>query len=362
MSLGLARSRKENFTDTPKVSFPDSSTSDGEHHPVSSESAAEPSLDSILDRIMKARRNDLKKRRIRYDRQKLPLRPPVRNYRPFQFALGGYFLLCVLLGGLELRRRHHGFTFPFSRNKERKQYLGNSLVGADDWLLGLFGNQSGYFVDVGAFQMLGFSNTRKLEAKGWKGVCADPMMRDVANRQCGYMPRPITGRNDEIITAPKGTEKCQGHFNTTDNYRDTCARERVTSVSISDFLAFVDAPQVIDYLSVSARGFGPSILEGFPWDRYCVRYWTFEVKHKDFVLPSVEEIDETDFDYSSVFAADENEVKTIRSSLGKHRCRSTSKGADVWAACLCPGDVLSPSPQQQSNITVHDSPAAMTTD
>lgn len=196
----------------------------------------------------------------------------------------------------------------------------HSPMGFDQWVLDLIPDRPGYFVDIGAFPESGFSNSRALEQHGWKGICADPIPRVFELRTCGYVPRPIGAETGDTAPPPAKTDCGEGGHNLSGSYNQNCSASRVMTMGIEELLSRAEAPPNIDYISVAARATGVPILDGFPWDRFCVHYWTFE-------------LDETYF---------EKEAEEINIRLAPHVCRTQSDGPYLWAACFCHEVAASP--------------------
>jgi len=138
-----------------------------------------------------------------------------------------------------------------------------SPSGADLWILEQNAGRAGYFIDIGAAHHADLSNTRLLEERGWSGVCVDPDARPYEARECGWVTRPIGAKGGERVDVPM----CKNQ---------SCPESKVTTIGIDNLLTLLEAPPVIDYVSIAARSRGLDMLEGFPWDRHCVRYWTVE--------------------------------------------------------------------------------------
>mmetsp|Transcript_55729 Transcript_55729/g.161438 ORF Transcript_55729/g.161438 Transcript_55729/m.161438 type:complete len:401 (+) Transcript_55729:59-1261(+) len=183
-----------------------------------------------------------------------------------------------------------------------------SVTGADDWVTHRLGGAPGFFLDIGAFGPHGFSNTRNLELKGWRGLCADPIPRETyRHRSCGFVPRPIANASG-WLRLPDG---CAEPDLVDGGFLDVCTRAQATTLSVRELLYIADAPSVLDYVSISVRGVGMSILEGFPWDAHCARLWTVEV---DRGRPA-------------------RELQLLRAK----GCTSALKGAELFAECGCSG-------------------------
>jgi len=222
--------------------------------------------------------------------------------------------------------------------------MGYNLLGIDEWVMEMTPGRTGYYIDIGAFPTSSFSNTRLLEDNGWEGLCADPMPRGFEKRNCGYIPRPISASTGETMEAPAGHDCPQGVFNVTGSFHEPCSKDRITSLGVSHMMQLADSPEVIDFVSVSSRNSGLAILNGFPWEAHCVRYWLFELPRSvssganvsfNYDTVTVEELEASGLALSTPDAKAESEMKSV---LESHRCRTATKMLDLWAACLCAGD------------------------
>ncbi|CAK0862210.1 unnamed protein product [Prorocentrum cordatum] len=178
-----------------------------------------------------------------------------------------------------------------------------SPSGADLWVLEQSAGSAGYFIDIGATHHAGLSNTRLLEQRGWSGVCVDPDTRPYEERGCGWVSRPIGSKGGELVDLPACGKNAS-----------SCPEGKATTIGIDDLLTLVEAPPVIDYVSISARSRGLDMLEGFPWDRHCARHWTVE------------------------HAGEPSQMTGLWSKFGAQGCRMAIGVADFWAACGCGGE------------------------
>jgi len=209
-------------------------------------------------------------------------------------------LLGALLGTSALR------ALRFVLQERHLQPARFSRTGSDFWALDALPDTPGYFVDIGAFGAHGFSNTRNLERRGWSGICADPMPRGFEERTCGTVPRPIGARSGMRLPPSEGCEKPEAS-------QLNCTLSQLTTVGLADLLAMVEAPSTIDLVSISARGTGAEVLDGFPWESYCGRLWTVELGDED-------------------ATAQGGKTKALLTSRG---CHAIVQGADLWAVCSC---------------------------
>lgn len=154
-----------------------------------------------------------------------------------------------------------------------------------EWALSLFGRR-GFFVEAGAHDGIGDSNTYALEQAGWAGICVEPSSAFFGlqrSRKCKVDDRCLWGADGEIVTfvevAGNGVElsgiaACFG-----DQY-DRLAlphREvRKPTVTLTTLLEQHGAPPVIEYLSLDTEGSELNILSAHDWSRYRFRALTVE--------------------------------------------------------------------------------------
>lgn len=178
-----------------------------------------------------------------------------------------------------------------------------SMSGADIWVLREFPGKPGYFIDIGAFgssRWPGNSNSRLLEERGWQGVCVDPVPTGFEDRECGTVPRPIAAKTGDIVSFSGCSD-------------GSCSESKTSALGISYLLYLIEAPKVIDYLSISARKAALPILKNFPWSNHCVKAWTIEHENQDEVTTA---------------------IKVILAGQG---CSLAQNTFDIFARCDCAG-------------------------
>mmetsp|Transcript_19684 Transcript_19684/g.42784 ORF Transcript_19684/g.42784 Transcript_19684/m.42784 type:complete len:219 (+) Transcript_19684:173-829(+) len=162
-------------------------------------------------------------------------------------------------------------------------HVGCSQLGADDFVLGLFEGQPGYFVDVGAADGLKLSNTYKLEQQGWTGVALDPLLKNFEGRKCIALKCAVYGTaNEEVeFVICSGDENLSGVARDLGCYRDQVLQHsqviRLRTRLLADILDEIKAPGCIQYLSLDTEGSELNILSTFPFNRYC--FGVISVEH-----------------------------------------------------------------------------------
>jgi FkbM family methyltransferase len=147
--------------------------------------------------------------------------------------------------------------------------------------------RGGYFVEFGAADGVGLSNTLLLERSfGWNGIVAEPArawheeLRK--NRQCIVDTRCVWEQSGQQLTFIEPADAFYGTISGYADLDDNQLERRdsvsypVETVSLNDLLEEHSAPSKIDYLSVDTEGTEFEILSTFDFDRYDVRVITVE--------------------------------------------------------------------------------------
>ncbi len=166
-----------------------------------------------------------------------------------------------------------------------KHSLTVSQAGQDYWVFGEAFNEKrgGYFLDIGAHDGIGYSNTFLLESRyKWSGICVE------AN--------PVTfGKlkiNRNAVSLNVCLDQSEGEVNfvlgdvmggivgqDVDNKEsDTKANKviKLKTLSLNRLLEDQHAPNIIDYLSIDIEGAEERVLAGFDFHKYTFRCITIE--------------------------------------------------------------------------------------
>jgi FkbM family methyltransferase len=154
---------------------------------------------------------------------------------------------------------------------------------------------NGYFVEFGATDGYGISNTYLLEKEfSWNGILAEPARywhdKLPTNRSCNIdfncvwkntgeklmfhesSNRPDASAIEQYITlTPELTQVIGGNSS---NYE-------VETISLLDLLKKYNAPKDIDYLSLDTEGSEIEILRTFDFDQYKIKFLTVEHNAKE---------------------------------------------------------------------------------
>ena len=162
-----------------------------------------------------------------------------------------------------------------------------SQLGQDEWVLSVFPNKEGYFVDIGCADGIYLSNTNKLEQNGWKGLCIDV-------NPTNYENRPNTKVVKKMVYSEKNIKKnfilsedptlsgiidhlgyWKNHVLGKLSYTNI---EMETSILV-DILDENNAPKYIDYLSIDIEGSEYEVIRTFPFDKYT--FGCITIEHND---------------------------------------------------------------------------------
>jgi len=172
-----------------------------------------------------------------------------------------------------------------------------SQIGQDAYFINNIINHKtgGFFVEVGAHNGISFSNTLALEESlGWNGVCieADPnlftKLKD--NRKCICVNECVyhtTGVNIEL-EVPLSQEILEGNdmlirikgYSHNDNYFSNQFKNKytytLTTKTLTNILDEINAPSVIDYMSIDIEGAEIDCLIGLDHKKYFVKFLAIE--------------------------------------------------------------------------------------
>lgn len=154
-------------------------------------------------------------------------------------------------------------------------------------LLSTFTN-GGYFVEAGAHDGVGDSQTKILEDKGWAGICIEPSSAFVGlkrSRKCHVDNRCLfdADRAFPLFREMSGNavelSGLVNHFQ--DDRWDRSSRPHkdraIESVTLTTILQQYNAPGVIEFLSLDTEGSEPIILGCHDFERF--RFLTMMVEY-----------------------------------------------------------------------------------
>ena len=179
------------------------------------------------------------------------------------------------------------FTDLAQRNGAIPQNI-KSQIGQDLFvLLELNWKRNGFFVEFGATNGVGLSNTYLLEKSfEWTGILAEPAMvwhEDLQKNRSAALDFDCVWR--ETGEKLNFTSSALAEFSTITEFagKDAHSRARkygdtyeVKTVSLNDLLDRHNAPQNIDYLSIDTEGSEFDILQSFDFNRHRISVITCE--------------------------------------------------------------------------------------
>ena len=115
----------------------------------------------------------------------------------------------------------------------------------DIFVLKLFNNEKGFYLDIGCSDGISKNNTYLLERNGWKGISIDNRISEI--EQCRL------NRKDPCYLA------------------DATEKNSILSILVKE-----NFPESIDYLSLDIDDFSLPCLLNFPHDKYRFKFLTFE--------------------------------------------------------------------------------------
>lgn len=115
-------------------------------------------------------------------------------------------------------------------------------------VLKLFGEQKGYYLDIGCSDGISRSNTYLLEQNGWQGILIDHNQQDL----------------DRAYHSRKAAQNIILNLDVTQ------------PVIIEQALEQYACPQIIDYISLDVDECSLACLQNFPLSRYRFKFLTFE--------------------------------------------------------------------------------------
>uniref|UniRef100_A0A6C0D934 Methyltransferase FkbM domain-containing protein n=1 Tax=viral metagenome TaxID=1070528 RepID=A0A6C0D934_9ZZZZ len=160
----------------------------------------------------------------------------------------------------------------------------NSQVGQDAWVHSVLGDKKdGYFIELGAADGKEYSNSLFFEKiLRWKGLCIEPnpnYYNDLQkSRNCTLSFDCISDEDDKIVEfnmcdLASGIQDTAGPFTKGNNiiYKKT--------KKLDTLLNELNAPFVIDYLSLDVEGHEFEVIKNFDFSKY--RFNCITVEHNE---------------------------------------------------------------------------------
>lgn len=142
--------------------------------------------------------------------------------------------------------------------------------------------RGGFFVEFGAADGRFLSNTFLLEKSfGWSGILAEPARSwhdDLFhNRTCSITTKCISDVTGRLLPF---NECAKGEYSSLFT-EDRNPSYMVETISLNDLLRQVNAPEVIDYLSIDTEGGEFAILRSIDFSRYIFKFITCEHNYSE---------------------------------------------------------------------------------
>lgn len=218
----------------------------------------------------------------------------------------GVLLLIMCIGAISIH-----FTMLWKQGKivwnksDRLDSIMNSTTKPD---------AARFFLDIGPTILDStsgnFFHSKKLEERGWRGVCADPFPTPDEDRICRLVSQPVGALSGQKVRLTD----CSGRSSPFKVVLFACPTFEKTSVGIAELLKVTEAPPVIDFIHLDSTSTGDNeveVLQSFPFKQHCARSWM--VKHN-------------------------NEAETmgpIKQLLQAHGCKIKELSWHYWARCPC---------------------------
>ncbi len=143
-----------------------------------------------------------------------------------------------------------------------------SQAGQDQWVVATYPEGfTGFFVEVGAYDGVQTSNSYALEQLGWDGLCieAHPLIAEqcARNRSCRTIGMAAASK--------RGLVRFEGDRVTSDGGGIEIGCDTLTAM-----LDQVEAPPLLDYVSIDVEGSELDVLAGFDFDRYTIGLLSIE--------------------------------------------------------------------------------------
>lgn len=187
---------------------------------------------------------------------------------------------------------------------------GNSQHRQDQWVLEWLGCPTNrFYIDIGAYDGELLSNTHAMDMDlSWKGLCIDAILNPLrfARRSCAQVQAVVYNvTGEEVVFRHFEEFNSNAHAQIQLNGAPALAGldDRVgpqgslgkdatlgtwkhlvrTTTTMTNLLENVRMaiPRIIDFISIDVEGVVLQVLEGFPFERFCVRVWTLEVEGPD---------------------------------------------------------------------------------
>jgi len=193
--------------------------------------------------------------------------------------------------------KYNFYKYPNYKYFEMSNELSRSQLQQDLNVIEFYkSKKNGYFVEIGAFDGIGLSNTYMLEKYyDWKGICVEPIPSEfnklVKNRSALCYNKAVYGvSNTKMTFAIKGFGPCSGLVESLDKsivvnnvvhergiHHDLQEVIEVDTITFTDLLNNANAPNFIEYLSLDTEGSELTILNSLDFNKYT--FGVIDVEH-----------------------------------------------------------------------------------
>ena len=143
--------------------------------------------------------------------------------------------------------------------------------------------ENGFFVDVGAYDGLLFSNTYFMEKfLNWRGICIEPnpasfsRLKEIRLSTClNYAVSDFEGTMQLPKTYEFRSDALETHLTTDDEKVDVPVK------TLTKILDENSCPTEIDYLSIDTDGFDLNVLKSIDFNKYKIKYISIEHNHDE---------------------------------------------------------------------------------
>ena len=148
-----------------------------------------------------------------------------------------------------------------------------SQAGQDQWVLEKTNSKkNGYFLDIGAYDGVKYSNTLYFEKTlKWDGICIEPDLKNyqslLKNRDCICENIAVNNFKGKV---PFSSSEMGSKINDSYDYFIECD-------TLENILIKNNAPRFIDYLSIDVEGNEIAVIENFPFADW--KFGTITIEH-----------------------------------------------------------------------------------
>jgi FkbM family methyltransferase len=160
-----------------------------------------------------------------------------------------------------------------------------SQFNQDLWVLSLYPEQKGFFLDIGCCDGERISNTYLLEQSGWIGIAADPFPTNFQNRPNTILETVAIFSEESTVSFSKagdvgGITDLLGFWKDAPTVKGADKVEQ-KAITLEQLLDKHNAPSFIHYLSLDTEGSEYEILKTFPFDKYSFGCITVEHNNEE---------------------------------------------------------------------------------